>query len=161
MPRIELHTEIMAKRHIVFHLARSIDLHKISTTHTSEEAIAGKTTGLIELNETVTWKARHFWISQQLTSKITAYKFPEYFVDEMVEGAFKSFRHEHRFSDTPNSTLMSDFFQYKSPYGVLGRLIDWLFLKRYLTNLLKMRNKTIKEFAESDKHKSVLPHVDL
>jgi ligand-binding SRPBCC domain-containing protein len=161
MPRIELHTEIMATRNIVFDLARSIDLHKISTKHTSEEAIAGKTAGLIGINETVTWKAQHFGIYQNLTSKITAYKFSEYFVDEMVDGAFKSFRHEHWFSDLPDGTLMIDFFEYKSPYGMLGCLIDWLFLKRYLTNLLTIRNTTIKEFAEDDKHKSILAVVDL
>jgi ligand-binding SRPBCC domain-containing protein len=159
MPRIELQTEIRAKRDIVFDLARSIDLHKISTVHTLEEAIAGKTMGLISLNETVTWKARHFGIYQKLTSKITAYKFPEYFVDEMVDGAFKFFRHEHRFSDLSDGTLMIDFFEYKSPYGILGRFADWLFLKRYLIKLLTIRNTTIKEFAESEKHKSILLYV--
>jgi len=36
-------------------------------------------------------------IVQQLTSKITLMQDPDYFVDEMVSGAFKSFRHEHIF----------------------------------------------------------------
>ena len=71
MPKIELQTEIKADRSIVFDLSRSIDLHKISTEHTNEEAIAGKTRGLIDLNESVTWKAKHFGIYQKLTSKIT------------------------------------------------------------------------------------------
>ncbi|MEH6514179.1 hypothetical protein [Maribacter arcticus] len=47
MPRIELRTEINAPKEIVFDLSRSIDLHKISTEHTKEEAISGKTSGLI------------------------------------------------------------------------------------------------------------------
>ena len=42
MPRILLRTEIKANREIVFDLSRSIDMHRISTQHTNETAIAGK-----------------------------------------------------------------------------------------------------------------------
>ncbi|WP_370511510.1 hypothetical protein [Flavobacterium sp. GT3R68] len=54
MPRIILKTEIKADKKIIFDLSRSIDLHKISVHHTNEEVIAGTTSGLIGLNETVT-----------------------------------------------------------------------------------------------------------
>lgn len=110
MPRIEIQTEIKADKQIVFDLSRSIDLHKISTKHTNEEAIAGKTSGLIALNESVTWKAKHFGVTQILTSKITEFESPHYFADEMVHGAFKRFKHEHHFVDSQNGTLMTDFF---------------------------------------------------
>ncbi len=156
MPRIELRTEIKANKEIVFDLSRSIDLHKISTEHTNEEAIAGKTSGLIELNESVTWKAKHFGIYQRLTSKVTEFDRPNYFVDEMVNGAFKNFRHEHHFTDLNGGTLMKDYFDYKSPLGVLGKLADNLFLKRYMTDLLGIRNSIVKEFAESDRWKKIV-----
>ena len=94
MPKIVLKTEINAKKEIVFDLSRSINLHKISTEHTDEEAIAGVTSGLIGLNEWVTWRARHFGINQNLTTKITEFEYPNFFSDEMVKGAFKSFKHE-------------------------------------------------------------------
>jgi hypothetical protein len=51
MPVINLHTQINAPIGIVFDLSRSIDLHKISTAHTNEEAIAGVTSGLIGMGE--------------------------------------------------------------------------------------------------------------
>ena len=156
MPRIEIRTEIKADKKLVFDLSRSIDLHKISTQHTNEEAIAGKTSGLIGLNEYVTWKARHFGITQKLTSKITEYKYPEYFSDEMIKGAFESFKHQHKFSDLKNGTLMLDIFDYKSPFGILGKLADRIFLKNYMIELLETRNTMIKEFAESEKWKQVL-----
>lgn len=149
MPKIELQTEIKADKEIVFDLSRSIDLHKISTEQTNEEAIAGKTGGLIGLNETVTWRARHFGIYQNLTSKITAMDAPNSFVDEMVSGAFKSFRHEHHFSTFNGETLMTDLFEYKSPLGLFGIIADKVFLKKYMTHLLMRRNRIIKEFAES------------
>ena len=156
MPKIELRTEIRADRNIVFDLSRSIDLHKISTKKTNEQAIAGKTSGLIGINESVTWKAKHFGIYQNLTSKITEFEKPKFFVDEMIKGAFKEFKHEHRFEELNGGTLMTDFFDYKSPYGILGKLVDKLFLKKYMTELLTERNRVIKEFAESEKWKELI-----
>ncbi|WP_308992894.1 SRPBCC family protein [Mariniflexile litorale] len=156
MPRIELKTEIKANKNIVFDLSRSIDLHKISTEHTNEQAIAGKTNGLIGMNESVTWRAKHFGIYQNLTSKITEFNKPNYFADEMVKGAFKEFKHEHHFAELNEGTLMTDFFIYKSPFGILGKIADKLFLKKYMTQLLTERNRIVKDFAESDKWKEIL-----
>nr|WP_068891144.1 SRPBCC family protein [Pedobacter panaciterrae] len=149
MPIIKLETFINADQAIVFDLGRSIDLHQISTAHTNERAVEGKTSGLIELNESVTWEARHFGIVQRLTSKVTAMKYPSYFVDEMVSGAFKSFKHEHIFEAAGQGVLMVDVFDYVSPMGIVGKLADWLFLKKYMTSLLVMRNKVIKKHAET------------
>ena len=156
MPKIFLQTKIKSNKQIVFDLSRSIDLHKITTQHTNEDAIAGRTSGLIELNETVTWRAKHYGFYQRLTSKITAFESPNSFVDEMEKGAFKSFKHEHIFSETPYGTLMTDIFEYESPLGIFGRLADQLFLQKYMTNLLSKRNQIIKEFAETDKWKMIL-----
>lgn len=76
MPVITIKTVINAPIDIVFDLSRSIDLHKISTAHTNEEAVDGKISGLIGMDETVTWRAKHFGITQLLTSKITAFNAP-------------------------------------------------------------------------------------
>ena len=156
MTLIKLETFVNEPRERVFDLARSIDLHKVSTLGTNEEAIAGKTSGLIGMNESVTWRAKHFGIYQKLTSKITEYDRPNYFADEMLKGAFAEFKHEHHFEETNDGTLMTDFFDYKSPFGILGKLADKLFLKKYMTVLLTERNRIVKEFAESDKWKEVI-----
>ncbi len=156
MPTIKIQTIIKANKHIVFDLSRSIDLHKISTQQTNEEAIAGVTSGLIGMNQSVTWRAKHFGIYQNLTSKITAFEPPNYFVDEMEKGIFKRFKHEHIFKEDQGQTLMIDVFDYESPLGILGQIADKLFLKKYMQNLLQKRNETIKEFAESGRWQEVL-----
>ena len=120
MPRIELKTDIRAEMELVFDLSRSIDLNKISTKHTRETAIAGKTSGLIGMDESVTWRAWHFGVYQTLTSRITDFNHPIFFADEMVSGAFRSFRHEHHFIDSEGVTIMTDIFEYRSPMGILG-----------------------------------------
>ncbi|MFK7757747.1 MAG: cell division protein [Flavobacteriales bacterium] len=148
MPVIDLLTEISAPIQLVFNLSRNLDMHQRSMSHTNEKAIAGKTSGLIELGETVTWQARHLGITQKLTIEITEMEAPFFFVDEQVEGAFKSFRHEHYFKEDKGITVMTDKFHFTSPLGPLGKLADVLFLKKYMTNLLQTRNVALKREAE-------------
>lgn len=148
MPRIELSIEITADKETVFDLSRSIDAHVLSARQTNEKAISGKTSGLIELGETVTWRAKHLGIYQELEVKITAFGRPNFFVDEMISGAFKSFRHEHHFTEENGITTMKDVFDYQSPFGILGKLADVVFLKSYMTRFLETRNLAIKEMAE-------------
>lgn len=156
MPTIHLTTFVAAPAQRVFDLARSIDLHRKSMAHTDETAVAGTTSGLIGLQETVTWKAKHLRKVRILKSKITAMEPPLSFTDEMVEGDFKSLRHDHHFKRIDNGTLLIDVFTFETPYGGLGRLANRVFLTRYMRNLLELRNKTIKEYAETDKWKFIL-----
>lgn len=129
-------------------MARNIDFHQQSLAHSNEKAIAGKTSGLIELGESVTWEAKHFGITQQLTSKITEYNRPFYFVDEMVSGAFKSFRHEHIFEAMEGKTLMMDRFHFVTPYGILGEMVNIVLIIKYMHTLLVVRNEHLRTQAE-------------
>jgi len=150
VPRIELFLEIAAPMEKVFDLSRSIDVHQASQAKHRERAIAGRTAGLIEAGEEVTWEATHLGYRQKLTSRITAFDRPNHFRDSMVRGAFRRFDHDHYFEPLgPDRTRMRDVFDYTAPCGVLGRLADRLFLQRYMRTLLAGRNAAIKAIAES------------
>lgn len=43
---------------------------------------------------------------------------------------------------------MTDIFDYQSPLGILGKVADVLFLKRYMSKFLSKRNEVIKLYAE-------------
>lgn len=156
MQEIILNTSINAPIELVFDLSRSINLHETITSGTNEKAIAGKTSGLLELNETVTWKAKHLGITQKLTVRMSEFKRPYYFTDVMEKGAFKSMVHKHSFKNDNEGTIMTDHFRYSSPLGVLGKMADMIFLKNYMTNFLKNKNTELKKVAESDKWKFFL-----
>jgi ligand-binding SRPBCC domain-containing protein len=150
MTKIYLETVIDASAEICFNLSRSIELHQLTTEHTGERAIAGKTTGLIEAGEFVTWEAVHFFIKQKLSVKIVEMIKFESFTDEMLQGAFKSMWHQHIFQWNGNQTIMTDDFRYEVPFGVFGKLFDVVILKNYMTRLLKERNSIIKSVAEGN-----------
>jgi ligand-binding SRPBCC domain-containing protein len=151
---IELRTFIAAPPERVFDLSRSIDLHRLSMARSREEAVAGRTSGLIGLGETVTWRARHLGVRQRLTIRISGYERPRWFRDELVRGAFATMVHDHHFQPVDGGTEMRDVFRFSAPAGPLGRMIERLLLQRYMTRLLKHRNAAIKATAEgSEWHK--------
>ena len=156
MPKIHLTTFIAAPIERVFNLSRSINLHQLSTTSTNEKAIDGVMTGLINKNETVTWQAKHLFKTRQFTSKITEMKSPDFFVDEMIKGDFKSFHHEHHFKTTDNGTIMIDLIEFETPYGAIGKIANSIFLTHYLEKFLIKRNEVIKAYAETQKWKTIL-----
>jgi hypothetical protein len=70
MTEINLETEIDADIEKCFDLARDIDVHTLSTSKTKEIAVAGRTSGLCEKGDKITWEAIHFGIKQRLSVEI-------------------------------------------------------------------------------------------
>lgn len=124
--------------------------------HTKEQAVAGTTMGLIGLDETVTWKAKHLMKTRFMKIRVTAMNRPLSFTDELVKGDLRSMKHEHHFKQIENGTLLIDIFSFETPYGKLGALINQLYLNKYFHQLLEQRNKVIRQYAESDKWQFVL-----
>ena len=148
MQTIRIETWINAPLDRCFGAARDLDLHMKSVSHTGERAVRGRTSGLIEAGEEVTWQARHFGLMQEFTSRITAFQRPHYFQDAMQRGAFKSFVHDHEFRLENGGTRMVDVLAFAAPLGFLGLIAETLVLRRYLTKLLHLRAAAIKEAAE-------------
>ena len=156
MAIIRICTVVTAPIERAFDLWRSIDAHQLSTKRTSEVAIGGRTSGLINLNEEVVWQARHFGITQTLCARITEYDRPYYFQDVMINGAFARMKHDHRFKSQGEITEVEDVFEYDAPLGILGKIAEGLFLTRYMTRFLKTRNGVLKRIVESDEWRKFL-----
>jgi ligand-binding SRPBCC domain-containing protein len=144
MERIELVTDIEASPERCFDAARDLDLHVRSMARTGERAVEGRTAGLIGLGEEVTWRARHFGLVHEHTSRITAFDRPRWFRDEMVRGRFARFVHDHWFEPIEGGTRMRDVVEFESPLGLLGRIVDRLVLGPYLARLLRRRNLAVR-----------------
>ncbi|WP_042348987.1 SRPBCC family protein [Bacillus massiliigorillae] len=148
MPIIKHDIYIDAAIHVCFDLARNVEIHAETTTKTKERAIDGVTVGLMENGNTVTWEATHLGVKQKLTAKIIAMEKPYMFTDVMVKGVFRSFTHIHEFIESGTGTIMIDTFSYKSPFGILGKIADTLFLEKYMRHFIVNRAKELKRIAE-------------
>jgi hypothetical protein len=143
-----------------FDLARSVEIHLLGNIHSGEQALAigGITSGLPELDQQVTWRAKHFGSWQNLTSKYTAMQHPTYFQATMVKGIFRSMQADHYFRTLPSgATEMKDLFLVAAPIPILGPIAEALFLRRYMLTLLRERNAVIKQIAESNDWQRYLP----
>lgn len=127
---------------------RDIRIHTETTAQTDELAVAGVTTGMIGLGQTVTFEGTHFGMRQRLMVKVVEFERPHLFVDEMIEGRFRSFRHIHEFLSIDGGTLMRDTVVWVSPLGILGMIADKLLIRRHLRDLITTRNTKLKEIAE-------------
>jgi ligand-binding SRPBCC domain-containing protein len=126
-----------------FALALDIGAHLRSMAASGEQAVAGRTSGLIGLGESVTWRARHLGVVWRMTSEVTVLEAPHRFVDEQVRGPFARFRHEHRFERTADGTRMVDEIAFRAPFGPLGTIAEGLVLRRYLRALIIERNGSL------------------
>jgi ligand-binding SRPBCC domain-containing protein len=148
MTTIVVETLIAAPIELCFDLARDVEAHLKTAAATDERAVDGKTSGLLDLGDVVTFEAVHFGIRQQLTSKIVEFDRPSRFVDEMVKGAFASLRHVHEFVTDGNSVLMRDTLTWRSPLGFLGTLADKLFVEDHMRAFMVKKQLELKEHAE-------------
>ena len=156
MTEIRVVTRIRAPPERCFNLARSIDMHVASASQTGEKAVGGVTSGLINLGQSVTWEATHFGVRQRLTSVITAFESPHFFQDEMTEGGFASFVHDHIFESAASMTTMTDVVRFTAPMGLLGKLSERLLLAGYLERFIAKRGEAMKQVAESHTWKQYL-----
>ena len=160
MIRIEEITVIEAPIERCFDLSRSVEVHLLANIHSGEQALAtgGITAGLPELHQQTTWRAKHFGVWQNLTSKYTAMQPPTFFQATMTEGIFRSMQADHFFRTLPSgATEMRDDFRIAAPLPLLGLLAEAMFLHRYMLALLRERNTVIKQLAESNDWQRYLP----
>jgi ligand-binding SRPBCC domain-containing protein len=148
VPVIRIETYIKAPPERCFDLARDPDVHARSVAQTGERIVSRTGRGLLTLGDEITFEAVHVGIRQRLTARITRFEPPHLFEDRMVRGAFRSFSHLHAFQRTDAGTVMTDTFEYRSPFGPLGILADRFFLTAYLRRLLTGRATFLKHLAE-------------
>ncbi|MCK2220271.1 SRPBCC family protein [Actinomadura sp. ATCC 31491] len=149
--RFEVVTLVHAPPGLVFDTSLSVEAHTESMAGARERAVAGVTTGRLGPGDRVTWRARHFGLPWRLTSVISGYERPAYFMDEQVAGPFRRWRHAHHFVLAPDGrgTVMRDVVEFAAPAGPLGTLAEALVLRRYMTRLILRRNAHLKRVTEA------------
>jgi ligand-binding SRPBCC domain-containing protein len=156
MPKIHLTSFIQAPVERVFNLSRNLVLRKKSLKAPAEQLLSSSAEHTIQQGETITFRARHFGKTREVTARITALSQPLHFTEEQVRGDLKSFRHEFHFKPAENGTILIDILEYEGPRDLLGSLASTFFLKRYLESMVRRQHQLLREYAESEKWRAVL-----
>ena len=149
MVRIKLNTWVDAPVERCFKLATSVEFLIASARPTKEMAVSGVTKGLLREGDSVKWSARHFRARFTHTSLVEVWKPFLHFRETVTAGIFARYEHEHFFAAMDDGTRVRDELTFVARFGTVGRMLESLVLRRYITSLLKRRNAALKQAAES------------
>lgn len=115
-------------KHLKLITPLEVDIQIINTT--SQNIVEGQE---IWLSGKIIAKKRSRW-----HSKITLFK-PYEYIDEMLEGPFKRWKHRHIFYDHDGKqTTILDEIEFELPYGIFGRLFEG-YANKHLQNIFEHR----------------------
>lgn len=85
-------------------------------------------------------------IKSNWVTEITQVENEKFFIDEQRFGPYSMWHHEHWFESLDNGkTLMKDKISYKIPFGFLGHLAQFIFIKKQLNTIFKHRIITLEK----------------
>jgi ligand-binding SRPBCC domain-containing protein len=83
----------------------------------------------------------------QWIAKIVEFDPGSYFRDIQEKGPMKSWSHTHQFRSVTRDgipgTVVGDIVDYQLPFGLLGSLADWLFVRALMRLTFRSRQKTL------------------
>ena len=81
-------------------------------------------------------------------TEITHIRDKEYFVDEQRFGPYTFWHHKHFIKEIEGGVIMEDVIHYKPPFGLIGVLLNFLFINSKLNSIFKHRElELIKTFG--------------
>ncbi len=159
MAKIHVTTFVKAPAKRVYDLSRSVNLFQISSSTTFINFLEGPISGLINENDKVVYQAKHFKRSRDLTLKIISVNIPDQITIQLLMKGFINFQHNLYFKAIKNGSFIIDVIEYETSFGLIGKLLDKIFIKNYISKLLLHRNEIIKQYAETAKWKEILTQI--
>ena len=78
-------------------------------------------------------------------TEITQLKEQDYFVDEQRKGPYRVWHHQHLLRVIDGGIEMTDIVHYQPPLGILGSIVNHLFLKKTLRDIFDYRFARIEQ----------------
>lgn len=90
------------------------------------------------------WNLPIEWVTE-----ITHVQEPYYFIDEQRFGPYKFWHHEHRFYEIPNGVEIIDMVYYQMPFGIIGKIVHSLKVKKDLNAIFSYRRAKLEKLFGS------------
>lgn len=92
-------------------------------------------------------------------TEITHIKEGDYFIDEQRFGPYKLWHHKHSFKKTATGVEMNDIVNYVLPFGFIGSMAHFLFIRKRVEHIFEYRTKVLekkfpwKNLRDPDSHR--------
>ncbi len=84
-------------------------------------------------------------ISVDWQTEICKVQKQEYFTDRQTKGPYKIWEHTHTFIEENNGVLMTDIVNYELPFGFLGKIAEWILVRRKIKAIFDYRENILKK----------------
>ncbi len=85
---------------------------------------------------------------------ITDFDPPHTFIDQQIKGPYTIWHHTHTFQKVDGGVEIKDRVVYSIPFSILGRILNFLWIRKDLENIFNYRKKVIDELFGNDDYKS-------
>ena len=79
------------------------------------------------------------------TTEITRWEPPYRFVDVQLSGPYRLWHHTHRFEPVDGGTRMTDVVRYRLPFGIIGRVMHAVKVRRDVERIFDYRVQRVRE----------------
>tara|TARA_B100001750_G_C15001021_1_gene347409 strand:- start:36 stop:503 length:468 start_codon:yes stop_codon:yes gene_type:complete len=83
---------------------------------------------------------------------ITDYNPPKMFIDQQLLGPYSMWHHRHEFNIVDNGVEIIDKIDYVVPYGILGRIVNFCFIKSDLDRIFHYRYEVINKYFNGEQN---------
>jgi ligand-binding SRPBCC domain-containing protein len=87
-------------------------------------------------------------------TQITAVNYQKSFTDFQKKGPYKLWRYHHEFIPNQNGVLMVDTVDYELPFGIIGKMVHSLMVKKKLKHIFDYRNQVLEALFKPLKHQT-------
>lgn len=91
------------------------------------------------------------WLTVNWTTEITHVHEPNYFVDDQISGPFSMWHHQHLFKELDGGVEMTDELHYAIPFGILGQLVNAIFVRREVNGIFDFRFRVLEKHFTKNK----------
>jgi ligand-binding SRPBCC domain-containing protein len=140
---------------------RELRMHPAAASYVGEDGVrrATRTEGLVVGGDRVRWEGWQLGLPQHHVSLISEYEPNRHFQDRMIAGRFRSFRHDHEFTEIGGQVLLKDTIRFAMPLGFAGRLVGKYVMVPHIRRLLRRRFALLKRIAESEEWREYVPEA--
>ena len=96
---------------------------------------------IVEYRITIPFIGTHSWVTEikHIREGIS-------FVDEQRLGPYRFWYHYHEITEEKGVVVLRDLVSYQPPFGVLGQLVHWLYIRRTLARIFDYRREKLAEY---------------
>ncbi len=123
-----------------------MNLEKITPPHMNFRILSGFEEGITREGMLICYKVSPvLGIPLTWVTKITNVQAPNVFTDIQLKGPYAEWIHTHRFRAVSGGVEMIDELKYRLPFGLLGRIVHQLFVRKQIEDIFSYRSKALEQ----------------